>query len=64
MVNDTYDLIVESPRNRDEKLAMIRVPLVQSKSKTGREEFALVDWLVGYGLVLMSDRTYYYLGIV
>ena len=37
MVNDTYDLIVVNLRNKDEKLAKIRVHLVQSKSKTRRK---------------------------
>ena len=37
MVNDTYDLIIRESQNKDEKLAIIRVHLVQSKSKTRRK---------------------------
>ena len=64
MVNDTYDLIVVNLRNKDEKLAKIRVHLVQSKSKNKKEDLAGADWLIDYGLVLMSDHTYYCLGIL
>ena len=34
MVNDTYDLIIRESQNKDEKLAKIRVHLIQCKSKT------------------------------
>ena len=64
MVNDTYDLIIRESQNKDEKLAIIRVHLIQCKSKTRRKILAGADWLIDYGLVLMSDHTYYCLGIL
>ena len=62
MVNDTYDLIIRESQNKDEKLAIIRVHLIQCKSKTRKKDLAGADWLIDYGLVLMSDHTYYCLG--
>ena len=64
MVNDTYDLIVVNLRNKDEKLAKNPCPLDPMQVENKKEDLAGADWLIDYGLVLMSDHTYYCLGIL
>ena len=65
MVNDTYDLIIRESQNKETKnWQKICVHLIQCKSKNKKEDLAGADWLIDYGLVLMSDHTYYCLGIL
>ena len=64
MVNDTYDLIIRESQNKDEKLAKNPCPLDPMQVENKKEDLAGADWLIDYGLVLMSDHTYYCLGIL
>ena len=62
MVNDTYDLIVVNLRIKMKKLAKNPCPLDPMQVENKKEDLAGADWLIDYGLVLMSDHTYYCLG--
>ena len=64
MVNDTYDLIIRESQNKDEKTGNNPCPLDPMQVENKKEDLAGADWLIDYGLVLMSDHTYYCLGIL
>ena len=49
-------------QNKDEKLAKNPCPLDPMQVENKKEDLAGADWLIDYGLVLMSDHTYYCLG--
>ena len=63
MVKETINLIDEISGKNAKNTGDICSRPSSDKTKNEEEVWAFVDWRFGYGLVLMSDRTYY-LGIV